>query len=123
MAMRRARIRRLTRVDEESGTRSRPLKIFHFETANDGADLRKGKLGWAERYNYVTLNDNPITVRMRETYEYAGVGGAVSRRDTRHWVDEIPAESFTQGFGLLGAIEVGVSSGAAPLRVYLRVGC
>jgi hypothetical protein len=89
---------RLSEVDEQTYSGLRPAKVFHYEVANSGANLRKGKLGWAERYNYVTLNSVPFTVLLRETYEYAGRGGAVSRRDTEMWVNGSPAESFTQGF-------------------------
>jgi len=89
---------RLVRVNEQVGTVQRPMKVFQYADSNDGADKRNGKLQWADRYNYVSLNGTAFTVRVRETYEYAGVGGSPSKRDTQMWVAGVARESFTQGF-------------------------
>lgn len=89
---------RLIRLDEWSSGALRPLKVFTFATGNSGTNRRQGKVWLADRYNYVTLNDIPFTVQVRETYEYTGTAGAVSRRDTQFYVNGGGAESFTQGF-------------------------
>ncbi len=89
---------RLTDLDEWKDSTLRPLKDFVYGTANGTNDLRKGQLWYADRYNYVTLNGNPFTVRLRETYTYAGTAGAVSRRDSQFYINGSAAEGFTQGF-------------------------
>ncbi len=47
------------------------------------ADLRGGQLWKAERYNHVNLGTNEYTVRVEETYTYAGRDGVASNRDTQ----------------------------------------
>ena len=89
---------RLTAVSEIASGVSRPLKAFTYAASSSGSNLRGGKLWIADRYNYVTLGTTPFTVQVRETYTYAGTGGAVSQRDTQMWVNGSAAESFTQGF-------------------------
>jgi len=52
----------------------------------------------ADRYNYTTIGTTPFTVRVQETYTYAGRDGAVSQRDTQTYVNGLAREGFTQGF-------------------------
>jgi hypothetical protein len=67
---------RLVAVTDGAG---RTMKTFEFATANSGSDLKKGKLSKAVRYNYL----NAGTIVVTETYQYAGLGGRASQRDTK----------------------------------------
>ncbi len=89
---------RLAAVDELAGGSTRRVKTFTYAPWSSGSDLRGGKLWTADRYHYVVLNGNSFKVQARETYTYAGLGGAVSKRDTQLWVNDAPTDSFTQGF-------------------------
>ena len=74
------RAERLTQV-EETGTGGRVLKAFEYATANNGADLRQGKLWKATRHNYLPAFGG-LDVEIEEVYAYAGKDGRASSRNT-----------------------------------------
>lgn len=69
---------RLTKVADITGT-EKTLKMFDFAAANDGSNLRAGKLEFAIRYN-----DLPSAgkVEVKETYTYDTLTGQMSNRTT-----------------------------------------
>lgn len=87
---------RLTRVRNGD---DQDIKTFVFAPANDGANYRQGKLHVATRYNRLA---GAGTIRVVETYSYAGRGGRmdarttlVERQDGSAWT---PIQTFTQGY-------------------------
>lgn len=84
-------------LEDLDGHQPRLLQTMEYGTANDGTDLRLGKLVAATRYN---LDGGPA---ITQRYEYRGRGGRPSRRRTE--VDG--AERFRQAFTWteLGRIE------------------
>ena len=86
------RLSRLTQVK----TGSSVLKAFAYGTGATTKDA--GKVLTADRYNYIEIGTTPFTVQVRETYAYAGVGGAVSSRATQVYVNGGAQEAFTQGW-------------------------
>jgi RHS repeat-associated protein len=88
---------RLTEV-KESGSGGRVLKQFGYAGTNGANDWRLGKLRDASRFNYVSVNGNPFTIEIRETYTYGGRDGRVSRRDTASTVNGGAGDAFTQSF-------------------------
>ena len=77
-------------------TGSSVLKAFAYGTGATTKDA--GKVLTADRYNYIQIGTTPFTVQVRETYAYAGVGGAVSSRATQVYVNGGAQEAFTQGW-------------------------
>ena len=52
----------------------------------------------ADRYNYIKIGTTPFTIQVKETYAYAGIGGAVSSRATQIYVNGGAQEAFTQAW-------------------------
>ncbi|MCP3997491.1 MAG: hypothetical protein GY722_20890, partial [bacterium] len=83
---------RLITVGEVDGPLStRPIKSFHYARANDGTDLRAGKLVLSKRTNWVdvvgplvTEANGTLPVVISQAYRYQGLDGRVSRRQTRY---------------------------------------
>jgi RHS repeat-associated protein len=75
------------------------LKSFSYWQANGTNNWSNGKLKDATRYNYPVLGTTPHTAVINERYNYGGLGGRVSKRDTSLTFDNAAAESFTQSFG------------------------
>lgn len=71
---------RLTDVAEIVGGTQKALKKFVFSPANDGADLQKGKLLSAVRYNETTAARK---TEVKETYTYSTPAGQMSKVTTR----------------------------------------
>ena len=95
------RLRRRRSVSEgaaREGGGQRLLKYFVFGPNNSGADLRRGKVQQALRYNYPVINGTAFTALITETYTYAGKQGRPSQRDTQLSVNGGTNESFTQSF-------------------------
>jgi YD repeat-containing protein len=57
----------------------RPSKVFTFATANDGTNLRQGKLETAVRHNY---HPSVGDIRVTETYAYKDAAGRLTERTT-----------------------------------------
>jgi RHS repeat-associated protein len=93
---------RLVAVSEGSAG-GRPLKTFTYGTANAAGDRKLGKLGRAQRYNYVDVgtpgSPAPYTVEVEETYTYGGVEGRTSARATDFFIGGAQTAGFTQSFG------------------------
>lgn len=70
---------RMTNVDRIAGGVTTPLKAFTFAPANDGIDLKKGKLETAIRYNNLPQAG---TIEVKESYAYATPSGQMSKRTT-----------------------------------------
>jgi RHS repeat-associated protein len=78
----------------------RCLKAFTYATANTttatgATDYRKGKLTVASRYNYVGAPFNAV-VEIKESYEYAGPEGRISRKDSAEIFNGTQLEVFRQ---------------------------
>jgi YD repeat-containing protein len=97
---------RLTQVRESgsgftdcaSNAGHRCLKAFTYATANTttstgATDYRKGKLTAASRYNYVGAPFN-AAVEIKESYEYAGPEGRISRKDSAEIFNGTQLEVF-----------------------------
>lgn len=84
----------------------RTLKEFIFASANDGANLRSGKLETALRHNYLpSVGDVIVT----ETYRYDDAAGRVTQRTTDLFLDgamPTPLQRLVQKFNYddLGAV-------------------
>jgi RHS repeat-associated protein len=87
---------RLSRLTQVKATGGAVHKAFTYGTGGTTKDA--GKVLTADRYNYIQIGTTPFTVQVKETYAYAGVGGAVSSRATQLYVNGGAAESFTQGW-------------------------
>ncbi len=96
---------RLIAVDEvDSMTTTRPIKSFQYARANDGSDLREGKLVLSKRVNWVAIVEpldtrvsGTIPVTISQAYRYQGEGGRVSQRQTRYHLSGT-TYAFTTGF-------------------------
>ncbi|MEO8277236.1 MAG: hypothetical protein ABI639_13565, partial [Thermoanaerobaculia bacterium] len=103
---------RLRQIDDWNT--SKPLKVFTFGNGTGLSDRSRGKVKNAERFNYVILAGTPYTVKIKETYTYAGEMGRVSTRLSENFtapssgsLPMIPNESFTQAwtaYNDLGAV-------------------
>lgn len=83
----------------ETGGAQRSLKAFTYGTDNPVGNYRKGKVLYAQRYNYPVVGGSTFTALITETYTYGGREGRVSQRDTQLSVNGGTNESFTQSFG------------------------
>ena len=86
------RAERLTQVKETSGI---VLKTFQYAAANNGNDLRQGKLWKAIRYNLLPGIYSAPNVDIEEVYIYAGKDGRVSQRDTKRYGNVWFSQTFT----------------------------
>ncbi|HEV8241975.1 MAG TPA: RHS repeat-associated core domain-containing protein [Thermoanaerobaculia bacterium] len=83
---------------------STDLKSFTYGTDNSPTDARLGKLVTATRYNYHLIGTTAFTIKIDETYTYAGRGGRPSNRTTQltSWTSANPTpvsgEAFSQGW-------------------------
>lgn len=77
---------------------ARPIKTWIYGNGTTAADLSKGKVSSAQRYNYPFLDGAYRTVLMNTTYTYGGKSGRLSRRDLSMTFNGTTNESFTQGW-------------------------
>ncbi len=80
----------------------RCLKTFAYANSNGtalagGTDFRKGKMVAASRFNFIGAPFS-ATDEVKTVYEYGGLGGRISRRDTSHVFGGIAKEGFRQSF-------------------------
>ncbi len=80
----------------------RCLKTFTYATSPGttlagGTDYRVGKLVAASRYNFIGAPFN-ATDEVKTSYEYGGLGGRISLRDTSHVFGGAAKEGFRQSF-------------------------
>lgn len=106
----RDRAGRLTEVWENpAAAPSRMLKEWKYGTSPDSTNWTLGKVTEQSRWNYVIFStpptSTPYTVRLRETFLYAGRGGALSYRLFENYAHltsgsppATPSESFEQGW-------------------------
>jgi RHS repeat-associated protein len=89
---------RLRSIKETGSNRS--LKEFIYANANNGTNKQQGKLRQAVRYNYgiEPWSTNPYTIKVVETYTYAGRMGRVSERLTEVPFGSGSANRFSQSF-------------------------
>ena len=97
---------RLLGVDEVTGANPetvRRLKEFQYARANNGSDLRQGKLVLSKRINWVDpvppleglTGTLPVTIS--QAYRYQGLDGRVSERQTRYQLG-LGHFAFSTGF-------------------------
>ena len=71
-----------------------PVKQFRFASANDGTNIKKGKLETATRQNYSTLG----TIDVKETYEYSDNAGRLTKKTTEVTGPTGTLQKYSQGY-------------------------
>lgn len=85
---------------------TRPVKVWSYGSGATAADRSKGKVSFAQRYNYPFVDGVYYTIAMSTNYTYGGRAGRLSRRDLSMSFNGTTTESFTQqwAFNDLGQV-------------------